>query len=73
MKRKLNVKAIWSFISLVAGTYLVIDSFYQITIKPFFSNRLTAFTPLGLCIFVISLFVMQQSGEYLYSRIGKKK
>lgn len=73
MKRKLNVKAIWSFISLVAGTCLVADSFYQISVKPFFSNRLTAFTPLGLVIFMIALFVMQQSGEYLYSRISKKK
>ena len=73
MKRKLNIKAVWSLISLIAGSYFVIDSFYQITIKPFISNRLTAFTPLGLCIFIISLFVMQKSGEYLYERANKKR
>jgi len=72
MKRKINKAAIWNFISLIAGSYFVIEGFYMITIKPLFSKQMTGFTPLGLIIFTISLFVVSESGSYLYERIQKK-
>lgn len=71
MKRKVNVKAIWSFISLIAGSYFVIEAVYMIAIKPFISKQMAGFTPLGLVIFMISLFVVTESGSYLYERISK--
>lgn len=70
-KRKLNFKAIWNCISLLAGFYFVIEGTYQVAIRPFFDNKLVGFTPFGLLIYVISLFVIVESGEYLYDRINK--
>ena len=71
MKRKVNKKAIWNLISLIAGSYFVFESIYLIVIKPFFSKQMVGFTPLGLVIFVISLFVVVESGSYLNERISK--
>jgi len=72
-KRKINIKAIFNLISLIAGSYFVLESFYLITIKPFFSKQLVGFTPLGLVIFIISLFVVAESGRYLYEEFTNKK
>ena len=72
MKRKVSIKAIWNLISLIAGSYFVIEAFYSISIKPFFSKQLVGFTPLGLVVFVISLFVVAESGSYLLQRLNKK-
>ena len=41
----------------------------MIAIRPFFSKQMVGFTPIGLVIFVISLFVVSESGSYLYERI----
>lgn len=71
MKRKVNVKAIWNLISLIAGSYFVIEAFYKISIRPFFTKQIAGFTPLGLVVFVISLFVVVESGSYLNERISK--
>ena len=71
MKRKVNVKAIWNFISLIAGSYFVIEAIYLIAIKPFISKQIAGFTPLGLVVFIISFFVISESGSYLYERISK--
>jgi len=70
-KRKVNKKAIWNFISLIAGSYFVIEAVYAITIKPFFSKQLVGFTPFGLVVFIISLIVVAESGNYLYERISR--
>lgn len=71
MRRKVNKKAIWNLISLIAGSYFVFESIYLIAIKPFFSKQMVGFTPLGLVIFIISLFVVAESGSYLNERISK--
>lgn len=71
MKRKLNKTAIWNFISLIAASYFVAEAFYKIAIRPFFSKQMVGFTPFGLVIFTISLFVVVESGSYLNERIGK--
>ena len=71
MRRKVNKKAIWNLISLIAGSYFVLESIYLIAIKPFFSKQMVGFTPLGLVIFIISLFVVAESGSYLNERISK--
>lgn len=71
MKRKINKKAVWNLISLIAGSYFVIEAFYKISIRPFFTKQTVAFTPVGLVIFVLSLFVISNSGSYLYERISK--
>ena len=72
MKRKVNKTAVWNLISLIAASYFIIEAFYMIAIKPFFSKQMAGFTPLGLVIFTISLFVVSESGNYLYERIKKK-
>lgn len=69
MKRRINIKAIWNLILLISGSYFVLEGTYMIAIRPFFSKQMVGFTPIGLVIFVISLFVVSESGSYLYERI----
>ena len=71
MKRKINKKTVWNLISLIAGSYFVIEAFYKISIRPFITKQMAGFTPLGLVIFVLSLFVISESGNYLYERLHK--
>ena len=70
-KRKINLKAIWSCIALLSGFYFVIEGTYQVAIRPFFENNLVGFTPFGLFVYVVSLFVIAESGGYLYERFNK--
>ena len=71
MKRKTNKKIVWNLISLIAGSYFVIEAFYKISIRPFFTKQMAGFTPFGLVVFVLSLFVISNSGNYLYERLHK--
>lgn len=71
MKKKVNIKAIWNFISLITASYFLIEGIYIVVIKPFITKQPMAFTPLGLIVFILSIFVMAESGEYLYERISK--
>ena len=73
MKRKLSIKAIWNFISLIAASYFLIEGLYIVIIKPFFTKQPMAFTPLGLIVFILSIFVIVESGSYLYERLNKKR
>ena len=73
MKRKLSIKAIWNFISLIAGIYFLVEGLYVVIIKPFFTKQPMAFTPLGLIVFILSIFVIYESGSYLYERLNNKK
>ena len=72
MKRKISIKTIWNFISLIAGCYFLIEGLYIVIIKPFFTEQPMAFTPLGLIVFILSIFVIVESGSYLYERLNKK-
>ncbi|MBQ7277521.1 MAG: hypothetical protein IJS58_09795 [Bacilli bacterium] len=70
-KRKINKKAIWNLLSFIAGCYFLVEGLYLVIIQPFFTKQSVAFTPLGLIVFVLSIFVVVESGSYLYERINK--
>lgn len=73
MKRKISIKAIWNFISLIAASYFLIEGLYIVIIQPFFTKQSMVFTPLGLIVFILSIFVIVESGSYLYERLNKKR
>lgn len=56
---------------MLSGFYFVIEGTYQVAIRPFFENNLVGFTPFGLFVYVVSLFVIAESGGYLYERFNK--
>ena len=68
MKKKLNWVSVGNIVGLIGSGLVILDTVYEIIIKPFFTNEPMALTSFGLIVLVISFIVFGANFIYFEER-----
>ena len=69
MKKRLNWGAILKGLLFVSSLMVVIDTLYELLIKPFFTLRPVTLTSFGCIVLVLATIVLCNTIEYFKERV----
>ena len=71
MKKRLNWGAILKGLLFVSSLMVVVDTLYELLIKPFFTLRPVALTSFGCIVLIAAMIVLFHTIEYFKERLYK--
>lgn len=70
-KKRLNWGAILKGLLFVSSLMVVVDTLYELIIKPFFTLRPVTLTAFGCVVLVLATIVLCHTVEYFKERLSK--
>lgn len=68
-KKKLSWVAVGNMVGLIGSALTILDTFYVIVVKPFFTNEPMALTPFGLIVLILAFIVCGSNFNYFEERL----
>ena len=68
-KKKLSWVAVGNMVGLIGSALVMLDTVYQIAIKPFFTNEPMALTQFGLIVLILAFIVCGSNFNYFEERL----
>lgn len=70
-KRKINIISFMNFILLILSGITLLDSFYNLLIKPFFTNEMIGLTQFGSAITLLAFVTFVFEFQYFEEKLDK--
>lgn len=70
-KKKLSWVAVGNMVGLISSALVILDTVYQIIIKPFFTNEPMALTQFGLITIILAFIVCGANFNYFEERMER--